>query len=282
MFRTCETRPGPGALYTPGTAVPHGHVCIPRPPPAALQRPVPVTPVSRPVPGCLSHEASARVHWRSPLPAIPLACGSQTERDPSGFPPGFTPGRAGLGRACRGGDRPQALTWNNAVAISDLLRRIHSQRATSRRNALARCPLHLERGSVSNSHHPSSEGTFRVDTPARTPIYTVDRGLGDPTFVLVIRIERDLGVPLISLNALTGHRPASRRLHRPFHYAGAGCGAGFRRLSGGRYFASSGDWDSGSLAFAISRGSRSAPPHTPEHGRCFPSMLLSPSPFRSR
>ena len=141
MFRTCETRPGPGALYTPGTAVPHGHVCIPRPPPAALQRPVPVTPVSRPVPGCLSHEASARVHWRSPLPAIPLACGSQTEREPSGFPPGFTPGRAGLGRACRGGDRPQALTWNNAVAISDLLRRIHSPRATSRRNALARCPL---------------------------------------------------------------------------------------------------------------------------------------------
>ena len=160
MFRTRETRPGPGALYTPGTAVPHGHVCIPRPPPAALQRPVPVTPVSRPVPGCLSHEASARVHWRSPLPAIPLACGSQTERDPSGFPPGSTPGRAGLGRARRGGDRPQALTWNNAVAISDLLRRTHSQRATSRRNALGRCPLGRVHGSVGTPIAPVQRASF--------------------------------------------------------------------------------------------------------------------------
>jgi hypothetical protein len=168
MFRTRETRPGPGALYTPGTAVPHGHVCIPRPPPAALQRPVPVTPVSRPVPGCLSHEASARVHWRSPLPAIPLACGSQTERDPSGFLPGFTPGRAGPGRACRGGDRPQALTWNNAAAISDLLRRIHSQRATSRRNAPARCPLRSGSGSVSNSIVPVQRAPFASTRPNET------------------------------------------------------------------------------------------------------------------
>jgi hypothetical protein len=159
VSRSCRTNFA--HVYTPGTAVSHGHVCIPYPPPAALQRPVPVTPVSRPVPGWLSHEASARVHWRSPLPAIPLACGSQTERDPSGF----TPGRAGLGRACRGGDRPQALTWNNAVAISDLLRRIHSQRATSRRNALARCPLEPGAGSVRYSHSPRSEGTSHVDTP---------------------------------------------------------------------------------------------------------------------
>ena len=165
VFRARETRPGPGALYTPGTAVPHGHVCIPCPPPAALQRPVPVTPVSRPVPGCLSHEASARVHWRSPLPAIPLACGSQTERDPSGFPPGFTPGRAGLGRACRGGDRPQALTWNNAVAISDLLRRIHSQRATSRRNALTRCPLGPGTGSFATPIFPAQRTPFTLTRP---------------------------------------------------------------------------------------------------------------------
>jgi hypothetical protein len=135
-------------------------VCIPCPPPAALQRPVPVTPVARPVPERLSHEASARVHWRSPLPAIPLACGPRTERDPLGFPPGFTPGQAGPSRACRGGDRPQALARGNAVAISDLLWRIHSSRATSRRNALARCPLRLARWKLRNSHQPSSEGTF--------------------------------------------------------------------------------------------------------------------------
>ncbi len=34
--------------------------------------------------------------------------------------------------------------------------------------ALARCPLHLGNGSVSNSHRPSSEGTFRVGAPGRT------------------------------------------------------------------------------------------------------------------
>jgi hypothetical protein len=27
---------------------------------------------------------------------------------------------------------------------------------------------------LSNSHRPSSEGTFRVDAPERTTIYTVD------------------------------------------------------------------------------------------------------------
>ena len=34
--------------------------------------------------------------------------------------------------------------------------------------ALARCPLQLGNGSVSNSHRPSSKGTFRVDAPGRT------------------------------------------------------------------------------------------------------------------
>src|SRR5258708_1484435 len=43
--------------------------------------------------------------------------------------------------------------------------------------ALARCPLQLDDGSFSNSHRPSSEGTFRVDAPECTPIYAVDRGL---------------------------------------------------------------------------------------------------------
>src|ERR1700689_4931737 len=31
--------------------------------------------------------------------------------------------------------------------------------------ALARCPLGRDHGSFSNSHRPSSEGTFRVDAP---------------------------------------------------------------------------------------------------------------------
>ena len=38
----------------------------------------------------------------------------------------------------------------------------------------------------------------------------------------------------------------------------------------------SGDWASGNPAFAISRGSPNAPSLTPEPGRWFPGMLLSP------
>src|ERR1019366_7999176 len=37
--------------------------------------------------------------------------------------------------------------------------------------ALDRCPLDPGRGSFNYSHRPSSEGTFRVDTPGRT-LYT--------------------------------------------------------------------------------------------------------------
>src|SRR5262249_34907540 len=53
-------------------------------------------------------------------------------------------------------------------------------------------------------------------------------------------------------------------------------------VSGGCDLPSPGDWDSGNPAFALSRGSRDAPPLTPGHGRRFNGMLLSPSPFRSR
>jgi transposase len=35
--------------------------------------------------------------------------------------------------------------------------------------SLARCPLQLDDGSFSNSHRPSSEGTFRVDAPGQDP-----------------------------------------------------------------------------------------------------------------
>ena len=85
----------------------------------------------------------------------------------------------------------------------------------------------------------------------------------DPTFVPVVRIERDVGVPLISLIALTGQRSTPRRLRWPHYQAVAERGAGIGCLSGGRAFASSGEWDSGNPAFAISHGSRDAPALTP-------------------
>jgi hypothetical protein len=40
--------------------------------------------------------------------------------------------------------------------------------------ALARCPLDQGHGNFSNSHCPSSEGTYRVEGPGRNPIYAVD------------------------------------------------------------------------------------------------------------
>src|SRR5271170_501524 len=42
--------------------------------------------------------------------------------------------------------------------------------------ALDRCPLEPGDGSLRHSYRPSSEGTFRVDTPGNNPIYAVDRG----------------------------------------------------------------------------------------------------------
>ena len=85
----------------------------------------------------------------------------------------------------------------------------------------------------------------------------------DPTFVPVVRIERDVGVPLISLIALIGQRSTPRRLQQQHYHAVAERGAGIGCLSGGRAFASSGDWASGNPAFAISRGSRDTSALTP-------------------
>jgi hypothetical protein len=120
-----------------------------------LQRPVPATPVPRPVPGCFPHEASARVHWRSPLPAIPLTCNPRTEQGPLGFTLGFTPGRAGPSRACQGGDEPQALARDHTAAISDLPQRTHSPRAASRRNARGKC-LRLNQDTTLDKPYPCS------------------------------------------------------------------------------------------------------------------------------
>jgi hypothetical protein len=59
-------------------------------------------------------------------------------------------------------------------------------------------------------------------------------------------------------------------------------GTGFMRLSGGCELSSSGDWDSGNPAFAISRGSPTTPPQTPGRGLWFPDMLSSLFPSGSR
>src|SRR5260370_13504413 len=95
-------------------------------------------------------------------------------------------------------------------------------------------------------------------------------------FATAVRIERDLGVPSVSLNALTGHRScAPEDCGRRTTILPQGPAPVVGRLSGGWYLSPSGDWDSGNATFAISRGSPGAPPLTPGHGRRFPGMLFS-------
>ena len=86
MFRTRETRLGPGALFTPGTAVPTRPVNLPdRRTPTFTGQSL-FTPVNHPAPRCNCDEASSRVHWRSPLPAFPSPVIPGTVRGPPGFP----------------------------------------------------------------------------------------------------------------------------------------------------------------------------------------------------
>jgi hypothetical protein len=109
MFRTRETRLGPGALFTPGTAVPSRSVNPPdrRTPPSSGRSLF--TPVQHSAPGCNCDEASSRVHWRSPLPAFPSPVIPGTVRGPSGFSLSSAPSRARPSHARQGGNEPQAL-----------------------------------------------------------------------------------------------------------------------------------------------------------------------------
>jgi len=140
MFRTRETRPGPGALCTPGTAVPARPRMHPVTAACRLSTAGPCHPGTTAHPGMFFSRGISKGSLAFAPPGLPLACGPRTERAPSGFTPSFTPGWAGPSRACRGGNEPQALARGNVAAIiSGLLpRRTHSQRATSRRNAWRR------------------------------------------------------------------------------------------------------------------------------------------------
>jgi len=54
-------------------------------------------------------------------------------------------------------------------------------------------------------------------------------------------------------------------LQRASGYRATGASAGYRRLSGGRQIAPSGDWASGNPTFTLSCGSPGTTPHTPGH-----------------
>jgi hypothetical protein len=140
MFRTRETRPGPGALCTPGTAVPARTRMHPVSAACRLAATGPCHPGTAARPGMFFSRGISKGSLAFAPPGLPLACDPRTDRGSSGFTPGFTPGWAGPSRACRGGDGPQALARGNVAAINSglLPRRTHSLRATSRRNAWRR------------------------------------------------------------------------------------------------------------------------------------------------
>ena len=123
MFRTRETPPGPGALCTPGTAVPAQSRVHPVTAACRLATAGPCRPGHATRPGRFPHEASARVHWRSPHPGLPLTCDPQAEQGSLGFTLSSAPGRAGPSHARQGGDEPQALTRSHVTGITGLLQR---------------------------------------------------------------------------------------------------------------------------------------------------------------
>ena len=104
MFRTRETRPGPGALCTPGTAVPARPRMHPVTAACRLSTAGPCHPGTTAHPGMFFSRGISKGSLAFAPPGLPLACNPRTERGPSGFTPGFTPGWAGPSRACRGGD----------------------------------------------------------------------------------------------------------------------------------------------------------------------------------
>jgi hypothetical protein len=85
-------------------------------------------------------------------------------------------------------------------------------------------------------------GRYSHDYYETSVIYPARTGADDPAFVSVLRIERDLGAPFISLNSLTGNRPALRRVHHnavnPVQEAAPVSDVGYRRM---RHISSSGD-----------------------------------------
>ena len=106
VFHTHEKRLGLGVLCTPETTV--------------STRPSNV--LDRRLPHCSGMSLSPRYYYPPrgvtitrhqqgftvihPMPSLPFACDSQTERESLGFPLSFTPGRARPGRACQGRDEP--------------------------------------------------------------------------------------------------------------------------------------------------------------------------------
>ena len=101
-----------------------------------------------------------------------------------------------------------------------------------------------------------------------------------PRYVFAVRIEHDVGRPLIPLTLLAGGHCAPRRLPGLTVHARAWCATGYRHHFRRMRPFIVGDWALGNPALTISCGSCGTPPWMPPDGHRVPDMLWSPSGFR--
>ena len=146
-FRTCETRPERAPSLPRDLRCSRGPVIIPGPPPAALPRLGsyhPGTAVTHPGLPVTRHQS--RVHVLRP-PGLPLTRGPRMTREPSGFPPGSAPTRAGPAHARRGRDRLRAQARNNATSTTSCW-------PSNQRGSLATCATSCRTHRVAPAERP--------------------------------------------------------------------------------------------------------------------------------
>jgi hypothetical protein len=172
----CSARVRPGWLRVPslprGRRCPHGRMISP----AAACRIAtasPCHPGPRPAPGCISDEASARVHCHSPHTSLPLACDPGRNGILGLFPELRTrPGRTRQRTPERGQARtlPGLRRWHQPASF----RRTHSPRATSRRTNILIWASHGKRECCVLSALPRYWGALRAN-----PVIQLDPAAAD-------------------------------------------------------------------------------------------------------
>ena len=101
-----------------------------------------------------------------------------------------------------------------------------------------------------------------------------------PWYVFAVRLEHDVGRPLIPFTLLAGGHCAPRRLPGPTDHARAWRATGYRHHFRRMLTFIVGDWALGNPALAVSCGSCGTSPWMPPDGHRVPDMLWSPSGFR--
>ena len=112
-------------------------------------------------------------------------------------------------RTCSPARSPRPARWARAITGTRPARdtRFGSSNvawifASSCNNRTCEVSSQPDDGSFSNSHRPSSEGTFRVDAPHPAPIYAVDSRLSGSLYIVSIANVRMIELNVDSAQAL--------------------------------------------------------------------------------